>query len=57
MYKYFINTFGGKTFIKTNDNGSTTSFNEVADNVDYQEYLEWVAKGNTATLVDNGGNS
>ena len=47
MYKYQIVPSGKKVIIK--DEGSILiSFFENPENTDYKEYLEWVAKGNTA---------
>ena len=39
---------------KSNSDGSTLSIPLVGadDNTDYQEYLEWVAEGNTADPAD-----
>ena len=47
MYKTTTNSFGQPVIIRTNTDGSTTSFFEEQDNTDYQEYLEWLAEGNT----------
>jgi hypothetical protein len=51
MYKIII-TQGGESIIKTNDDGSTTSFAKNESNTDYQAYLEWVAEGNTPEPAD-----
>lgn len=55
MYKIRISKsiFGGTTIIRTNDDGSITSFSENADNTDYQEYLRWLTEGNTPETSDN----
>ena len=48
-YKLYIRT--GKTepdaVIKTNQDGSCTSFIFDPDNTDYQAYLRWLEEGNT----------
>ena len=33
--------------MRINEDGSTTMFSEDLANIDYQEYLDWVAEGNT----------
>ena len=37
--------------MKTNSDGSITTFTQEGDNLDYQEYLKWVAEGNKAEEV------
>ena len=53
-YKFFKLPNGTQVdaVIRTTDNGviSTIPFDE--KNIDYQEYLEWVAKGNTPEEAD-----
>jgi hypothetical protein len=51
MYKILI-TQSGESIIKTNDDGSTTSFAKNETNTDYQEYLKWVEAGNTPEAAD-----
>ena len=45
MYKIF-NVPNGNIFIVTNNDKTFIPMDEA--NTDYKEYLEWVAKGNTA---------
>ena len=49
FYKYFDGTVGG---IKTSDGTTEKQIPFDEANTDYQEYLEWVAEGNTAEAVD-----
>ena len=44
MYKLWENILGQKSIIRLSDN-AFIPYNE--DNRDYQEYLKWVAEGNT----------
>ena len=45
--------FGPITAIqRTLDDGTITSIPMAVGNTDYQEYLEWVAAGNTAEAAD-----
>lgn len=49
MYKLYIrqpNTVADAA-LKINEDGSVTSFIFDEDNTDYQEYLKWIAEGNT----------
>ena len=54
MYKLYIRI--GRTeadaVLKTNDDGSCTSFIFDPANTDYQEYLKWLAEGNTPLPAD-----
>ena len=34
------------------DDGTTISFGESLDNIDYRAYLEWLAEGNTPLPAD-----
>ena len=54
MYKLYIRKpqTVADAAIKTNEDGSVTSFIFDPANTDYQEYLEWVAAGNTPEPAD-----
>jgi hypothetical protein len=54
MYKLYKTSFGQTGILKTNEDGSFTSFSENPDNTDYQQYLEWVAEGNEPLPADEG---
>lgn len=47
MYKIKQNTIGQDVVIRDNGNGSITSFFADPSNTDYQQYLKWLAEGNT----------
>ena len=50
MYRIFTTTSNGAeltSIIRDNGNNQYTSFPADPDNRDYQQYLEWVAEGNT----------
>jgi hypothetical protein len=51
MYKLHKTTDGKDVIIKT-DGNITTSFLVDSDNTDYQEYLKWIAAGNTPEPAD-----
>lgn len=54
MYKLYKGTFNGIDYIvKTNNDGSTTSFTHSKENSDYQEYLKWLEEGNTPLPAEN----
>ena len=50
MYK-LLKTFYGDFVIRTEEN-SVTTFPADESNTDYQEYLKWVAEGNTPEPAD-----
>ena len=54
IYKLVKNPFSGKEeSVKTVDADSNTKFIPLDEaNTDYQEYLEWVSKGNTPEEAD-----
>ena len=48
MYTKRTDTLSNIVIIsRINTDGSVTSFHESDENKDYQEYLEWLAEGNT----------
>ena len=51
MYK-IVKTQSGESFVKINENGSGISFLSDPANTDYQEYLKWLAEGNTPLPAD-----
>ena len=54
-YKLYANTTDGQVINSIKrilDDGTVSSIPKNEANVDYQEYLEWVAEGNTAEAAD-----
>ena len=53
-YKFFKNPDGSqaKAVQRTTSEGVISTIPFTQGNKDYQEYLEWVAKGNTAQAAD-----
>jgi hypothetical protein len=49
MYKLFRSQITNEIIgiLRSNSDGSVTSFGVNEENTDYQEYLEWLAEGNT----------
>jgi len=48
-YKYYIRQLENKNvYCKMFENGSSEWFPEAESNLNYQEYLAWVAEGNEA---------
>ena len=47
MYKLYKTTLGETVISKDNGNGTITQFFDGVDCSHYQEYLEWLAEGNT----------
>lgn len=54
MYKLYKDQRSGEvvSVFRTDANGQVWSIPFVSDNTDYQEYLKWVAEGNTPTPAD-----
>ena len=52
VYKLYKTTTGDEAVIKTNYDGSATSFIFDPANTDYQAYLKWLAEGNQPLPAD-----
>ena len=52
MYKLYKAAAGKDAAVKTNEDGSTTSFLFDPANTDYQAYLAWLAEGNNPAPAD-----
>jgi hypothetical protein len=56
MYKKtnFIGADGSQqvSYMRTNEDGSFTVFNENAENSEYIAYLKWIEEGNVPTPAD-----
>ena len=57
MYKLYIRKpqTVADAAIKTNEDGSISSFIFDPANTDYQAYLKWVSEGNTPLPADDNG--
>jgi len=51
-YKLYKTSSGSDAVVKTNEDGSTSSFIFDAANIDYQAYLVWLSEGNTPESAD-----
>jgi|TARA_R100000388_G_C7224790_1_gene151132 hypothetical protein len=54
-YKLYANTTDGQVINSIKrilDDGTVSSIPKNEANIDYQEYLEWVAEGNTPEAAD-----
>ena len=54
-YKLYANTTDGQVINSIKrilDDGTVSSIPKNEANIDYQEYLKWVAEGNTAEAAD-----
>ncbi len=52
-YKTYRTMYGKDAVIKTNDDGSTSSFILGVDNPEEQAYLAWLAEGNEVLPAEN----
>lgn len=52
MYKLIKNFRGQEVAVYKEENGVRISIPFSPDNIDYQEYLKWVAAGNTPEPAD-----
>ena len=51
-YKFIIDGDGVKQLNRINENGTVSAIPQNEENTDYQEYIEWVAEGNTPEPAD-----
>jgi hypothetical protein len=51
-YKLYKTSSGSDAVVKTNEDGSTSSFIFDESNPDYQAYLQWLSEGNTPEPAD-----
>ena len=52
MYQVVSTFLDGKAILRTNEDGSVTSFLMDSESPNYQEYLKWLAEGNTPEPAD-----
>ena len=52
IYKLFTNLEGTVSFVRKKDGEFNITIPFDTENTDYQEYLAWVAEGNTAEAAD-----
>ena len=52
IYKLFTNLEGIVSFVRKKDGEFNITIPFDTENTDYQEYLAWVAEGNTAEAAD-----
>lgn len=57
-YKLFLFSYETEphNVIRFNNDGSQTGIPFNPDNTDYQQYLKWLAEGNTPQEADDGAN-
>jgi len=51
-YKLATTSLGQTVVIRDNGDSTTTSFLQDPANTDYQQYLAWLAQGNTPTQAE-----
>ena len=51
-YKTYKNSLNSTIIMRINEDDSRTMFSEDLANIDYLEYLDWVAEGNAPEPID-----